>query len=302
VLEESGKKFDVEIKEKEKLIADKRSEMSSLQASINKFLNQHQYFTALINRLQGQICFLTSEINTTVATFEAEETRGIDLKGRLSRLKEDMELKIKEMEEQLISEREKTTIEKTALDVRIKGEYIARLKVEVDILRGTYEEFMRMTRESLEEKHKGEVASKELRLKVALGKQITVEDKVKIKAQIKDLEAKIGGLETSNKELSVEWSSLSVKLHKEEAEFFDEMARKEREIEHYGREAARWQERWEELNRRLLEERAEVQVYDRLLTPELKRMSERTPPPSPSGVKMTSMSSSSSSKTSVLSN
>jgi hypothetical protein len=63
--------------------------------------------------------------------------------------------------------------------------------------------------------------------------------------------------------LSTEWSQQSVALQREEAEFRAAAAAKDRETEHYAREVARLQELGEALGRRLLEQRAEVQVYDR---------------------------------------
>ena len=69
----------------------------------------------------------------------------------------------------------------SSMDVRIKGEFINRLKVEVDILRGTYEEFMRTTWESLEEKYKDDLANLELKLTLVLSQQTSQEDIDKIR-------------------------------------------------------------------------------------------------------------------------
>ena len=69
----------------------------------------------------------------------------------------------------------------SSMDIRIKGEFINRLKVEVDILRGTYEEFMRTTWESLEEEFKDDLAKLELKLTLVLSQQTSQEDIVKIR-------------------------------------------------------------------------------------------------------------------------
>ena len=69
----------------------------------------------------------------------------------------------------------------SSMDIRIKGEFINRLKVEVDILRGTYEEFMRTTWESLEEEFKDDLAKLELELTLVLSQQTSQEDIVKIR-------------------------------------------------------------------------------------------------------------------------
>ena len=51
----------------------------------------------------------------------------------------------KVLNKELESEMARTKMDISSMDVRIKGEYINRLKVEVDILRGTYDDFMKVT-------------------------------------------------------------------------------------------------------------------------------------------------------------
>lgn len=85
------------------------------------------------------------------------------------------------LETELTCEMEKTSMDISSMDVRIKGEFINRLKVEVDILRGTYEEFMRTTWESLEEKYKDDLANLELKLTLVLSQQTSQEDIDKIR-------------------------------------------------------------------------------------------------------------------------
>jgi len=274
-LKKSGDALDVTIKEKEKLIETLRMEVSSIQASLTPFLNQDQHFHGLMTRLQGEIGFLTGELNAAMASYQAEEIRGQDLSDRLDSLKAELQFKIEVLETELTSEREKTTVDMSSMDVRIKGEYINRLKVEIDILRGTYEEFMAMTQEKLEEKYKDKLTKLELELSLALSKHSSSEDIAKIRLQIEKLQAKIEELRKSNLELSLTWSKLSVEMHEEETSFRAQLSVREREIEHYSKETARIQSLLEVLNKRLLEERAEVQVYDRLLTPEIQRIRSR---------------------------
>merc|ERR1712059_142600 len=249
--------------------------VKDLQASINQFLNQQNHFHALIARLQGEIGFLEGEINSTMAAFQAEEIRGDDLGDRLKSIEAEHRVKMKVLETELTSEQEKTSVDISSMDVRIKGEYINRLMVEIEILRGTYDEFKKTTQEKLEDKYKDKLTKLELELRLALSRHVSSEDIAKIRLQISELQIKITELTESNQKLSATWSKLSVELHEEEARFSAQMSKKEREIEHYRRETERFQEMLAELNRRLLEERAEVFVYDRLLTPEYQRMKGR---------------------------
>jgi len=274
-LKKSGNEFDDTIKKKEKEIEDLRKKVKELQASINQFLNQQNHFHALIARLQGEIGFLEGEINSTMAAFQAEEIRGDDLGDRLKSIEAEHRVKMKVLETELSSEQEKTSVDISSMDVRIKGEYINRLMVEIEILRGTYDEFKKTTQEKLEDKYKDKLTKLELDLRLALSRHVSSEDIEKIRIQISELQIKIKELTESNQKLSATWSKLSVELHEEEARFNAQMSKKEREIEHYRRETERFQEMLAELNRRLLEERAEVYVYDRLLTPEYERMKTR---------------------------
>lgn len=270
-----GDEFDATIKVKEKEIERLRLEVAGLESSLTEFLHSAPRHQALAARSQAHAAFLTGQLSSALTAFQAEEVRGDDLGDRLNSLKAELQFKIEVLETELVAEREKTTVDINSMDVRMKGEYASRLKVEIDILRGTYDEFMRGTRERLEDKYKNRLAGLQLQLSLALSKQSSEEDIAKIRAQMVELRKSIELLTSSNLELSQAWSRLSVELHEEEASFRAQVAVKEREIEHYTREATRLQEMWEELSQRLLEERAEVQVYDRLLTPEVQRMRSR---------------------------
>merc|ERR1719370_1859733 len=136
-LKKSGNESDDIIKKKEQEIEDLRKKIKDLQASINQFLNQQQHFHALIMRLQGEIGFLEGEINSTMTAFQAEEIRGDDLGDRLRSIQAEHRVKMKVLETELTSEQERTSVDINSMDVRIKGEYINRLMVEIDILRGT---------------------------------------------------------------------------------------------------------------------------------------------------------------------
>merc|ERR1719309_1811027 len=70
-LKKSGDALDVTIKEKEKLIETLRMEVSSIQASLTPFLNQDQHFHGLMTRFQGEIGFLTGELNAAMASYQA---------------------------------------------------------------------------------------------------------------------------------------------------------------------------------------------------------------------------------------
>ena len=102
---------------------------------------------------------------------------------------------LKVLNKELESEMTRTKMDISSMDVRIKGEYINRLKVEVDILRGTYDEFMKVaiiittaiiiiiiiefikvTWEKLESEYKERLSKLELELTLLLNQQSSLED------------------------------------------------------------------------------------------------------------------------------
>ena len=108
----------------------------------------------------------------------------------------------KVLNKELESEMARTKMDISSMDVRIKGEYINRLKVEVDILRGTYDEFMKVaiiittaiiiiiiiiiefikvTWEKLESEYKERLSKLELELTLLLNQQSSLEDVGQIK-------------------------------------------------------------------------------------------------------------------------
>lgn len=270
-----GAEYDTEIVKKQKKIDDLRMEVSRLQAALAPLMHQDNHYLALLRRLQGHLSFLTGELGAVTKDLQAEELRGVELQDRLDSLLSDLKFKLQVLETELKCEMEKTSMDISSMDIRIKGEFINRLKVEVDILRGTYEEFMRTTWESLEEEFKDDLAKLELKLTLVLSQQTSQEDIVKISEEIEKLKVSVEKLQKSNEELTIVGSNLTVTIHKEEATFRAEMSAKEKEIDAEIREIEKRKEKVEELRKWMMEERVEVKVYDKLLTPEMQRMKKR---------------------------
>ena len=109
--------------------------------------------------------FLSDRLNWPKQMFEAPHSPNV----------------VKVLNKELESEMARTKMDISSMDVRIKGEYIARLKVEVDILRGTYDKFMKDTWEQLEAEYKERLAKLELELTLLLNQQSSLEDAGAIK-------------------------------------------------------------------------------------------------------------------------
>merc|ERR1711953_1067260 len=98
----------------------------------------------------------------------------------------ELKFKLEVLNKELESEMARTKMDISSMDVRIKGEYINRLKVEVDILRGTYDEFMKVTWEKLESEYEERLSKLELELTLLLNQQSSLEDEGQIMAMIEE--------------------------------------------------------------------------------------------------------------------
>merc|ERR1719339_778962 len=257
-------------KELEAAIRKLRDEVVELQQNVHPMLHPEHIFKAHITKLQFQLAFLTAELEAIIREIFNEDVRGKDLNDRLKYLEEELNFKLEVLNKELESEMARTKMDISSMDVRIKGEYINRLKV--DILRGTYDKFMKDTWEQLEAEYKERLAKLELELTLLLNQQSSLEDAGAIKLLIEELKMKIAQLGTDHEELKLRCSELSIKIQTDEIEFRAKLSNREREIEWEIREMQRQQAKWEELKRCLIEERWEVQVYGKLLSPEVERM------------------------------
>jgi len=120
---------------------------------------------------------------------------------------------------ELASERGKTNIDMTSLDTRIQGEYADRLKEELKILRKMYEEHMRVSEETLEMTYKKKISDLEVSLAVQMNSVKPTEDITELKVDLAKYKKKIEELDSNNRDLSMQWSKLSVELRDREATF-----------------------------------------------------------------------------------
>jgi len=274
-LEQLGKDKDGILAEREKTIADLRKKISDIQASLSVFLNQQDIFDAELARLHAELAYLTGEINAYKSLYENEKMRSSDLEARLSSLEQELRFKISVLESELTSKRDRSSVDTASMEVRIKGEFAARLKVELRMLRNMFEESMRINKEKFEMEYRAQITQLELELSLAISQHSSPEDLEKIRVQIRELEARIGQLSGKNLNLSKEWSKLTVQLKMLESEFSSKMSDRERKIVHIKAENTRINRLYEELSNQLMMTKVEVGVYDKLLTPELDRISTR---------------------------
>jgi len=273
-LEKLGKEKDAKLEEKNKMIADLLAEIPDIQVKLSAFLCQQEIFDAELARLHAELAYLTGEINFYTSLYDNKKMRSSDLVDKKKSLEEDLGFKMIVLEKEL-STKTRSSVDTTSLEVRIKGEFAARLKIELRMLRNMFEESMRVNKEKFEMQYRAQITQLELDLSLAISQQSSPEDLEEIRAQIKKLEASIGKLRGENDSLSQGCSKITVELKKQESSFTSTMTKKEREIEHLKKENARIIQLYEELGSRLMMTKAEVGVYDKLITPELDRITAR---------------------------
>jgi len=272
-LKESNSNKDGKIKERDLTIEGLRAEISKLQANLSLFQNQKEIYEFQITRLQGEISYLTGELNAMTNAFAAEQYRSLDLGSRLSSMEKELRFKIDVLGSELASERGKTNIDMTSLDTRIQGEYADRLKEELKILRKMYEEHMRVSEETLEMTYKKKISDLEVSLAVQMNSVKPTEDITELKVDLAKYKKKIEELDSNNRDLSMQWSKLSVELRDREATFNAKMSAKEIEMAYLAKQNAEYKKMYEEMRSKMLYEASEVKVYNRLITPEMNRIS-----------------------------
>merc|ERR1712055_1245028 len=271
-LKESNANKDGTIKERDLTIEGLRAEISKLQATLAMFQNQKEIYEFQITRLQGEIAYLTGELNTMNIALSAEKNRSLDLGNRLASMEKELRFKIDVLGSELASERGKTNIDISSLDTRIKNEYADRLKDELKVLRKIYEEHMRVSQETLEMTYKKKISDLEVSLAVHMNSVKPTEDMTALKVEIEKYKKKIEELDTNNRDLSLQWSRLQVELKEKEASFQAKMLAKETEMNYKAKQTAEYKKMCDEMRGKLLSEATEVQVYNRLITPEMNRI------------------------------
>merc|ERR1712179_43775 len=251
-LKESNANKDGTIKERDLTIEGLRAEISKLQATLAMFQNQKEIYEFQITRLQGEIAYLTGELNTMNIALSAEKNRSLDLGNRLASMEKELRFKIDVLGSELASERGKTNIDISSLDTRIKNEYADRLKDELKVLR--------------------KISDLEVSLAVHMNSVKPTEDMTALKVEIEKYKKKIEGLDTNNRDLSLQWSKLSVEIRDKEAAFNAKMSAKDIEMSYLAKQNAEYKKMYEEMRSKLLYEESEVKVYNRLITPEVDRI------------------------------
>jgi len=271
-LKESNANKDGTIKERDLTIEGLRAEISKLQATLAMFQNQKEIYEFQITRLKGEVTYLTGELNAMTNAHAAEQNRSLDLGNRLTSMEKELRFKIDVLGSELKSERGKTNIDISSLDTRIKNEYADRLKDELKVLRKIYEEHMRVSHETLEMTYKKKISDLEVSLAVQMNSVKPTEDITELRINLEKYKKKIEELDSNNRDLSMQWSRLSVELRDKEATFNAKMSAKEIEMAYLAKQNAEYKKMYEEMRSKLLYEESEVKVYNRLITPEVDRI------------------------------
>jgi len=274
-LEKLGKEKDDILAKKEKEIKELLAKIAEMKAKLSAFPSQQAFLETELERLQNAKPSLNGEIDAYKSLLDGEKLRADDLEAKIKSLEQELKFKINVLEFELERKRDDFSKETTSIEVRIKGEHAARLKIELRMLRNKFEEMMAISKQQFEMQYRTKITELELKLSLAVSQQKSPEDLEKIKKQIKELEAKISTLHGDNTSLTKVWSELTVQIKTQEAEFSAKLSDKERRILHIKKENERMFKMYEELAAKLMFTKVEVGVYEKLLSPEMNRLTTR---------------------------
>jgi len=131
---------------------------------------------------------------------------------------------------------------------------------------------MRVSQETLEMTYKKKISDLEVSLAVHMNSVKPTENMTALKVEIEKYKKKIEELNTNNRDLSLQWSKLSVEIRDKEAAFNAKMSAKDIEMSYLAKQNAEYKKMYEEMRSKLLYEESEVKVYNRLITPEVDRI------------------------------
>merc|ERR1719154_1091638 len=121
--------------------------------------------------------------------------------------------------------------------------------------------------------YKKKISDLEVSLAVQMNAVKPTEDVTELKVDLEKYKKKIEELDSNNRDLSMQWSKLSVELRDREATFNAKMSAKEIEMAYLAKQNAEYKKMYEEMRSKMLHESSEVKVYNRLITPEINRIS-----------------------------
>jgi len=117
-----------------------------------------------------------------------------------------------------------------------------------------------------------QISDLEVSLAVHMNSVKPTEDMTALKVEIEKYKKKMEELDSNNRDLSLQWSKLSVEIRDKEAAFNAKMSAKEIEMSYLAKQNAEYKKMYEEMRSKLLYEESEVKVYNRLITPEVDRI------------------------------
>jgi len=275
-LKESNNSKDGTIKERDLTIEGLKAEINRLTAMLSMFKNQKEIYGLQIKHLQGEITKLTGELNAMIIAFSEEQNRSQDLAYRLVSMEKELRFKMDVLGSELASERGKTNIDIASLDSRIQGRYDNRLEGELITLREIYEKHMIVSKETLEMSYKKKVEDLQTSLDVQKKSVKPTEDMTELKIELEKYKKKIEELDSNNRDLSMQWSKLSVELREKEFSFQAKMSAKETEVAYLAKQTAEYKKMCDDMRIKLQSEATEVKVYNRLITPEMNRINRYT--------------------------
>eukprot|EP00092_Neocalanus_flemingeri_P029464 GFUD01031994.1.p1 GENE.GFUD01031994.1~~GFUD01031994.1.p1 ORF type:complete len:628 (+),score=140.69 GFUD01031994.1:146-2029(+) len=236
--------------------------------------NNTSFNPVQITHLQGEISCLSGELNAMTNAFTAEQSRSLDLGRRLATMENELRFKLEVQRCELVRGRGETSI----IDISSMDNRMDRLKDELTILRRTYNEDLRVSEETLERTYKKRITDLEARLGVLITKVNSAEDVSEVQIDIDQYKRKIEELDSNNRDIltdmSMQWDKLAVEVRKRET-LSAKMASKEIEMTHLAKQNEEYKTRYEEMRGRQMCEDSEVRLYNKLIVPEVARISSR---------------------------
>jgi len=279
-LKQDNKQLNSNLSEKAAMLRERDNALGSMEAEINELFSKLNLLQSEKGKLAEKETILGKEVDkyrlemdTARKGLDREKMRSGELEAKLRSLDQELGFKIQVMEKELAEERKKNTFDISAIDLKLKGEYEARLKGELKKLRKMYEEHTEKAKNEYMTVHSRKLAELQELLNRERssnnGAAIELQD---VLARVEEYKRIIAELERVKLELNQSVKHLDQNLKEQGATFRAQMTSKDQEITAMQEQLKYDRSEYESLLKLNNDLDLEIEIYRSIIDAELDRM------------------------------